>query len=98
MNNKSLELKKNYRIRYSNVREILNNEDPIGLQAAGCPKDEYDPEISSILPKIDSCNTVEEMQEMIHKEFVSLFDDSTAGPVERYKKIAEQIFKLRVKN
>lgn len=36
------------------IRRIINEADPEGLLAMGCPKDEYDPEIRAIHEKLQS--------------------------------------------
>ncbi len=88
-------LKEEYRRLHSALREIVNKEDPIGLIGMGAPADEYDPEISAILPKIKECKSVESLQTMIHAVFVKWFDKETASPRGRYRSIAEQVFALK---
>ncbi len=90
-------LKKKYGQLYYDLREILNKEDPIGLIEIGAPDDEYDSEISTILPKLKPCISVEELQAMIHAEFVKWFDENIAGPLERYRRIAKQVKALKEK-
>ena len=57
----------------------------------GAPADEYDPEISAILPEVTSYRSVESLQTMIHAVFVKYFGAETTGPRERYGSIAAQI-------
>lgn len=44
-----------YKAQLARVREIVNRHDPIGLMACGCPEDEYDPEVTRIVPLLDRC-------------------------------------------
>ena len=43
-------LKAAYDSLYSEVSRLLREADPIGLITMGTPDDEYDPEVSTILP------------------------------------------------
>ena len=67
-------LKAKYRQLHRAVREIVNKEDPIGLIGMGAPAEEYDPEISAILPKVRSCKSVDSLQTKIHAVFAKWFD------------------------
>ena len=35
------------------LRKIINADDPIGLISVGCPDDEYDPEVKTIIVKLE---------------------------------------------
>ena len=48
--------KKEYKELYNGVREIFIRTDPMGLIEGGSPNDEYDSEVSKILPELKHCN------------------------------------------
>ncbi len=83
-------LKAAYRDAFSRLARILFEEDPIGINFEG-NTDEYEPEAGTILPHLRHCQTVAEIQGLLHSEFVRWFDASIAGPPERYRRAAERI-------
>jgi hypothetical protein len=54
--------------------------------------DEYEPETDTILPRLKSCRSAEEVRSVVHEEFVRWFDDHVAGPPERYGRISKRIW------
>ena len=79
---------------HDKVLEILYRHDPIGLGAHGVPKDEYSPEASWILPRLQRCGTTEDVVDLVHGSFVHMFDVGTAGPALRYEEAAREIWEL----
>jgi hypothetical protein len=73
------------------AREILNRLDPVGLIAAGAPGDEYDLEVSTILPRLRTIQSAAEARRVVHEEFQYWFEDS-AGPESDYDAVAEQLW------
>jgi hypothetical protein len=84
-------LKSEYGRLYDVVSEILFRNDPIGINFE-TNTDEYEPEVDTILPRLEACHSVEDVQTMIHEEFVKWFDSNTAGSAERYREVAEEIW------
>jgi len=85
------------RLDYQNLHRrltaLLYRHDPISLAAAGCPKDEYEPEVSTIVPRLKGATTVEDVRRIVHEEFVHWFDgEGTAGPESAYTTIAQDIW------
>lgn len=79
-------------LRYSVLRAIINRADPVGLLQIGAPSDEYDPELSSILVQLDSNMSLNATQELLYREFLYWFGDtSTIGPPENYLAPAQEI-------
>jgi hypothetical protein len=76
------------------VSEILYRHDPVGVAGAGAPEDEYEPEVGTILPKLQRAKSVEDVRRVVHAEFVSWFDEVTAGREEAYSDIAKEIWEL----
>ena len=87
-------LKLRYGRLYSGLRSILLRHDPINLMFDGTPKDEYDPEVSTILPRLRHAGSVSDVRRLVHEEFVHWFDMPTAGPESAYEAIATDIWAL----
>ena len=66
-------LKAAYGSLYSDVSRLLREADPIDLIAIGAPDDEYDPEVSTILPRLREANAAADVQRIVHEEFVQWF-------------------------
>ena len=77
---------------YSHVSRLLREADPIGLIAIGAPDDEYDPEVSTILPRLRAANAAVDVQRIVHEEFVHWFGADIAGPIADYADVAERIW------
>lgn len=87
------ELKRAYAGLFDAVTELLLRHDPIGINF-GCNADEYEPEVGSILPRLKECSSAEDVQRIVHEEFVRWFDAATAGDASRYEPIAEELWEL----
>ena len=77
---------------YADVSHLLREADPLGLIAIGAPDDEYDPEVSTILPRLREANTAVDVQRIVHEEFVRWFGADIAGPITDYADIAERMW------
>lgn len=73
------------------VAAALERHDPLALIAEGAPADEYDPEVGTILPRLKEASSVEDLERIVHEEFVRWFDDA-AGTVMQYRAVALQIW------
>jgi len=62
------------------------------LIAVGTPKDEYDPEVSTILPRLREAASARDLQRIVHEEFVHWFSAEIAGPSEIYATVSEVIW------
>ena len=90
-------LKLTSRPHYQNLHRglmaLLYRHDPLGLAAAGAPKDEYEPEVSTIIPRLKDANSAEDVRRIVHEEFLHWFDgEETAGPESAYNGIAQEIW------
>jgi hypothetical protein len=74
------------------VAEALREADPVRLLEIGAPADEYDPEIGTILPRLRTASSAEEVRTMLHEEFVRWFDADPAGSAEAYDGAAQRIW------
>ena len=58
------------------IKAVVDKHDPEWLLRAGCPDDEYDPEIKMIFARIRNDMKVQEIAEIIHAVFLKMFNDS----------------------
>lgn len=83
---------------YELLKEIINQEDPMGLIDSDTPESlsEYNPEINEIFKKDVIAMSKEELGEWIYQVFVSYFDEELVNNKDKYHLIAEKF--LEVKN
>lgn len=81
-------LKEQYGDQFEWLSRLFFENDPIGINF-GDNTDEYEPEVGTILPRIAECEGAKDLERVIHEEFQRWFDEDTAGPRERYSRIAE---------
>jgi hypothetical protein len=86
-------LKQKYGELYDSVAALLFRHDPISINFEN-NTDEYETEAGTILPRLSSCNSVDDAGRVIYEEFVRWFDRGTAGPEELYDEIAKEIWRL----
>jgi hypothetical protein len=86
-------LKAKYGELFDSVAEILFRNDPIGINFED-NTDEYEPETRTILPRLKTCQSSEDVLTMVHEEFQSWFDPDTAGARDRYAIIADEVWTL----
>jgi len=84
-------LKAEYRWLFDEVAALLFRHDPVGINCED-NTDEYEPEVGTILPRLRSCHSPDDVCRMVHQEFVRWFDADTAGPEERFARIAAEIW------
>ena len=86
-------LKAEYAKLFASVAALLYRHDPVGINFED-NADEYEPEARTILPRLNSCHSADDVLQVVHAEFVRWFDSGTAGPRERYQEIAFEIWRL----
>jgi hypothetical protein len=86
-------LKSKYRGLFEAVSEILFRHDPVGINFE-TNTDEYEPEVETILPRLENCKSISEVRTMIHNEFIRWFDADTAGAEEQYENIAREVWSV----
>ena len=87
----SQSLRAAYGSLYANVSRLLREADPMGLIAMGAPDDEYDPEVSTILPRLREAKAAVDVQRIVHEEFVRWFGADLVGPLTNCADIAEKM-------
>jgi hypothetical protein len=75
---------------YDKLLAILDEADPIGIGI----KNEYDPEVGTILPLLAQCSTVHDLECVIYEQFCRWFNVESAGPREKYQPIAVKVWEL----
>jgi hypothetical protein len=84
-------LREEFKGLYDRLAAILFEEDPAGINFED-NTDEYEPEVRTTLPRLKDCRSVQDVQAVVHEEFIRWFDAETVGPRERYHKIATRIW------
>jgi hypothetical protein len=77
----------------SAVAVAIAKADPIKFLHLGAPGDEYDQEVSSIVPFLKDAVSAEEVRAIVRAEFVRRFGEEVAGPPERYNEAAQSIWR-----
>lgn len=74
------------------VADAINAADPLGLLEAGASRDEYEPEIGTILPRLADAQSADDVRRILHEEFVRWFGEHSAGAAAAYDTPAQQIW------
>ena len=90
-------LEAEYGSLYTEVSRVMREADPIRLIAIGAPEDEYDVEIRTILPRLHEAKSSDDVQRIVHEEFVHWFSAEIAGPAEQYAEVSKKIWEARNK-
>jgi hypothetical protein len=77
----------------SRVEALLFYDDPIGINF-DTNTDEYRAEAQTIVIRLPEATSQDEVQRIVHEEFVRWFDPQMAGSVDRYRAVAESIWGL----
>lgn len=77
---------------FEQVRQILTRFDPINIADEHVNPDEYEPEVTTILPRLREAESVSDVKRIVHQEFVSWFSAGDAGPLDGYQEAARQIW------
>ncbi len=85
-------LKIKYRMLFERVSAILFKAD---LMCISCESntDEYDPEVGTILPRLEQAKSVRDVALIVQEEFCRWFGVEESLSVVQYQEVAEQIWK-----
>jgi hypothetical protein len=89
-------IKNQYGNKFFELRSLINNHDPIGLINMGCPEDEYEAEVKTIIVQLGNKQTENEILDLVYTEFERWFGD--AGNKKNYLPLASDIFKWQNEN
>jgi hypothetical protein len=84
-------LKAKYARVYGAVSEVLFRHDPVGINFE-TNTDEYEPEVGTILPRLRTCRSADDVIRVVHEEFTRWFGE--AGSISQYKQIGNEIWAL----
>jgi hypothetical protein len=94
---RQVSLKAAYGALYTEVSRLMREADPIRLIAIGAPEDEYDVELRTILPRLREAKSADDVQRIVHEEFVHWFSAEIAGSAAGYADVSKKIWKARNK-
>lgn len=86
-------LREAHNVLFDSITAILYELDPVGIGVLDNP-DEYDVEVGTILPRLGSCNSVDEVHEVVFEEFLSWFSVSSVGAKSKYEEAARLIWEI----
>ena len=75
------------------VAVAIAKADPIRLLQLGAPGDEYDQEVSAVLPLLQHASSEEDVCRIVRAEFARRFGEDIAGPPERYTEASASIWR-----
>ncbi len=84
---------------YDKLSALFFRFDPIGIAFIDHPNvvdnpDEYEPEVDTILPRLEHCSSEVDCMRIIHEEFSHWFGGDTAGSASHYESIAREVWVL----
>ena len=91
MTRETTALREKYGAVFDIVAAILFEADPIDINYK-TNTDEYEPEVGTILPRLEHVTSAAEVQQVVYEEFCRWFDAEQVGPRENYGSVAEKIW------
>jgi hypothetical protein len=85
-------LRQKYDELFAATVALLFRHDPVGIVIEK-NKDEYAPEAGTILPRLNACQSEEDVLPIVYEEFLHWFANA-AGPRERYVQISSELWEL----
>jgi hypothetical protein len=86
-------LKNQFASLYDKLAALFFRHDPIGINFE-TNADEYEPEVGTILPRLDQCASEADCLKVVHEEFCRWFDEETVGPISNYEAIAKEVWTM----
>ncbi|MBC9071760.1 hypothetical protein IAI53_07250 [Thauera sp. CAU 1555] len=78
---------------FAAVSKLMFEHDPISINF-GENTDEYEAEAGSVLPRLKSCASADDVTTIVHEEFQRWFGKDTAGDRSHYASLAKDIWGL----
>ncbi len=75
------------------IRQCLFQNDPVGINFE-TNTDEYDPEVGTIIPRLQECASQNDVLNVVHEEFTKWFGADVAGPKTNYTDVSENIWNI----
>ena len=79
MQAREAELDAQYPRLFEDLRQCLFKHDPMGINLE-TNTDEYDPEVATIIPRLPSCTSREDVLNVVHDELVRWFGEDIVKP------------------
>lgn len=84
-------LRREYGDLYDRIAAVLFARDPQGINF-GDNTDEYESEVDTILPRLRTCSSADDIQRVVFEEFRRWFGDEEAGQLDLYERIGRDIW------
>jgi hypothetical protein len=84
-------IKRKYKSLFERVSRLLFEIDPIGINF-GSNKDEYDPEVGTILPRLESARSQDDVKTIVQEEFHRWFELDTSATPEHFDAMSKGIW------
>jgi hypothetical protein len=89
-------LKRQYGKLFAAMSEALFEADPVGINFE-INTDEYEPEVGTIIPRLGSAQSAEDVQAIVYEEFCRWFGEAAIWPREKYRAVSAEIWTLWLK-
>jgi len=86
-------IKREYRALFASISDALFEADPVGISDDD-NTDEYEPEAGTIIPRLGSAKSAEDVQAIVYEEFCRWFGPTIAGRREEYASVSAKIWVL----
>ena len=86
-------IKQEHGTLFASISAALFEADPVGINFDD-NTDEYDAETGTIIPRLGSARSAEDVQVIVYEEFCRWFDPVSAGPREKYSAVSAKIWGL----
>jgi hypothetical protein len=93
MNETRKRLKQQYGMLFEKITAALFEADPIGINFES-NTDEYDSEAGTIIPRLRSCNSAIDVNQIVFEEFCSWFDVASVGDKKGYEQVSGVIWRI----
>ena len=78
------------------ISEAFFEADPVGINFE-INTDEYEPEVGTIIPRLSSAQSAEDVQAITREEFCDWFDPVSTGPRVKYAAVLAKVWTLWLK-
>jgi hypothetical protein len=86
-------IKQQYGTLFTSISDALFKADPIGINY-DTNTDEYEPEARTIILRLSSAKSEEDVQSIVYEDFRRWFAPVNVGPREKYASVSAAIWKL----
>ena len=80
---------------FAAVSSAMFKHDLIGINF-GDNTDEYDAEAGTVIPRLESCSSVEDIAHVLHEEFLAWFGPETTGDLAVFRALANDVWRLKL--